>query len=98
MPPIDVTDTVESFIHPGMSFDDAEAVLHASGFSISKHPDPSHYIDPTRPDRDAVYARRKITGRGEIMVPYFTIILFPRMPGDYRTVGKVFASFHIPTL
>jgi hypothetical protein len=94
-----ISDALPPYIVPGMSFQEAEAVLRAAGFIIRPHPDLSKAADPNRAtDWYGVLAvinpfKKLFLGHSDLYVT-----LLPKQPGDYSTVEKVNATVFVSTL
>ena len=82
-----------------MTFEDAENILRAAGFSVKRHPDASQAKDPNRAiDWYVVGAAidpfvERLLGKVEVYVG-----LYPDSPGDYTIVKDVKGYFLIAQL
>lgn len=90
----DISESVHKYVSRDMSFDEAEAILRAAGFTVGPHPDVNAPPDPNRnKDWYAVLAWiQNFVQHFPIQVSVY-VTLFPKSPGDYTSVANVRASF-----
>jgi hypothetical protein len=97
----DISEAVVPYVSAGMTFEEAERILKAAGFSVSPHPDAAREAkNPNRPmGWEAVYAEipdfswRVVLGNVSVNVS-----LYPEAPGNYTNVKAVHAVIFITTL
>lgn len=95
---IDITDVVKPYIYVGMPFEMAEKIMGSAGLQVSPRPK-SEWIEKNsnNPYKYDVLAQRKMEESFGFSVTA-GIDIAPKNPADYRTVGKVFASYVISSL
>jgi hypothetical protein len=79
----DVTAIVLKYIPPGISFDDAEAILRASGCTIGP------------PQQGHIFARSHMKDRFFDLKHSFAVELIPQVPGDFQVVRRVSARIYL---
>lgn len=91
----DIGPTVLKYIHPGMSFVDAEDVLKSAGLSVRARPGPNASGD--RPDRYDVYATSSsiFTEKAFGINQELIIGLCPSSNKTYESVRSVTAEIYI---
>jgi len=94
---LDVTSIVRKYIHPGISFNDAEDILRGAECRMLRR---GPHAGPTATPENAydVEARRWLEDSPFLEKPELTVTLHPRASGDYSAVGKVAAFILIPSL
>jgi hypothetical protein len=92
--PFDVTDIVVPYIPIGTSFQDAEALLRAAGFTVGAHPNLSESLNINRSfNWYAVLAKIQSFHSGGFMRTDLYVTLEPDVPGHYTTVSRLSAEF-----
>jgi hypothetical protein len=92
----DISGYIAPYIFAGITFDDAESILRAAGFSLNPRPPDNQAKNPNKAkDWYAVLARispfvQRVIGKVSVYVT-----LFPKSPGDYTVVENVQASFFV---
>lgn len=84
-----ITDIVSKYIRVGMSFDDAETILRAAGFTIQPRIPNRYLSDVEKYDERAVIEQYAPTPFGKTIV---SVSLRPRGPDDYSVVQNVSAE------
>ena len=84
-----ITDVVIKYIPIGTSFDDAEAILRAAGFTIQPRVPNPYLPDDEKYDERATIDQYVRTPFGKTSID---VSLRPRGPGDYSTVKSITAE------
>jgi hypothetical protein len=92
----DITRFVTPYVSVGMTFEEAESILKAAGFTINPHPTADKARDPNRgKDWHAVLASIPSFVHEFMRKVSVYVTLLPKSPGDYTTVDNVKASFFV---
>jgi hypothetical protein len=86
----DISPVVSKYIPLGTSFDDAEKILRAAGFTVD--PRPGQNPPEDRPDKHDVVAYIVPYVQGFMSRTNVYISLRPKSPGNYTTIAKVNAG------
>jgi hypothetical protein len=87
---VQITDLVVKYIPVGTSFDQAEVILTAGGFTVGPRV-PHQNLPPSDPSKFTVVARIDHYGPWSICGTDVDVYLQPRVPNDYSTVQKITA-------
>jgi hypothetical protein len=91
----DVTAIVGKYIPAGSSFSDAEQVLSGAGCKVSHRPAAAH-TGPLRREDD-IDGILVLSSRFAAATK-FIVVLTPKSPGDYTTIGAMRAAITVATL
>jgi len=87
---MDISNVIQRYLPAGMSFNDAEAVLRAAGFTVSPRPRPKH----AHPQWYYGYAEIKPLHSGLLYSVSVAVVLEPPGPDDYSVLRRANGSLH----